>query len=130
MRPSETGKRHTRLLRRVKDAAIVLVLSVALMIGVELFLRTFFPQRLDGTSIQGQRFSMRDPQIGMRYVPGAHWHFTHPEYTEDFAEIYRESVAALPVEPVPEARDRIERLRRDANRAAAAGRRIGLGDLN
>ena len=29
--------------------------------------------------------------------------FTHPEYAEDFAEIYRESVAALPDEPVPEA---------------------------
>jgi len=55
--------------------------------------------------------------------------FTHPEYAEDFAEIYRESVAALPDEPVPEARQHIERLRREANRAAAAGKRIGLDDL-
>ena len=55
--------------------------------------------------------------------------FTHPEYAEDFAEIYRDSVAALPDEPVPEARQHIERLRRQANRAAAAGRRIGLDDL-
>ena len=55
--------------------------------------------------------------------------FTHPEYAEDFTEIYRESVAALPNEPVPEARQHIERLRREANRAAAAGRRIGLDDL-
>jgi len=55
--------------------------------------------------------------------------FTHPEYAEDFAEIYRASVAALPDEPVPEARQHIERLRREANRAAAAGKRIGLDDL-
>jgi NAD(P)-dependent dehydrogenase (short-subunit alcohol dehydrogenase family) len=55
--------------------------------------------------------------------------FTHPEYAEDFAEIHRDSVAALPNEPVPEARQRIEQLRRAANRAAAAGKRIGLDDL-
>ena len=55
--------------------------------------------------------------------------FTHPEYAGDFAEIYRESVAALPDEPVPQARANIERLRREANRAAAAGKRIGLDDL-
>jgi NAD(P)-dependent dehydrogenase (short-subunit alcohol dehydrogenase family) len=55
--------------------------------------------------------------------------FTHPEFGEDFEEIYRTSLAALPVEPVPEGRRHIERLRRAANRAAAAGKRIGLGDL-
>jgi short-subunit dehydrogenase len=55
--------------------------------------------------------------------------FTHPEFVEDFAEIYRDSVAALPNEPAPEARLHIERLRREANRAAAAGKVIGLGDL-
>jgi len=55
--------------------------------------------------------------------------FTHPEFAEDFAEIYRDSVAALPDEPVPEGRQKIERLRRAANRAAAGGRQIGLKDL-
>ena len=55
--------------------------------------------------------------------------FTHPEYAEDFAEIYHDSVAALPNEPVPEGRQHIEHLRRAANRAAAAGKRIGLDDL-
>jgi len=55
--------------------------------------------------------------------------FTHPEFTEDFTEIYESSVAALPDEPVPEGRVHIERLRRAANRAAAAGKRIGLTDL-
>ena len=55
--------------------------------------------------------------------------FTHPEFADDFAEIYRSSVAGLPVEPVPEGRQNIERLRREANRAAVAGKRIGLGDL-
>jgi NAD(P)-dependent dehydrogenase (short-subunit alcohol dehydrogenase family) len=55
--------------------------------------------------------------------------FTHPEFAHDFAEIYQASIAALPQEPVPEGRLQIERLRRAANRAAAAGKRINLGDL-
>jgi len=55
--------------------------------------------------------------------------FTHPEYADDFAEIYRTCVEALPKEPVPEGRQHIERLRREANRAAAAGKHISLGDL-
>jgi NAD(P)-dependent dehydrogenase (short-subunit alcohol dehydrogenase family) len=55
--------------------------------------------------------------------------FTHPEFADDFAEIYQASIAALPQEPVPEGRLQIERLRRAANRAAAAGKRISLGDL-
>ncbi|HSI18953.1 MAG TPA: SDR family oxidoreductase [Sphingomonas sp.] len=55
--------------------------------------------------------------------------FTHPEFAEDFREIYQASLAALPDEPVPESRQQIERLRREAARAAAAGRVIGLTDL-
>jgi NAD(P)-dependent dehydrogenase (short-subunit alcohol dehydrogenase family) len=55
--------------------------------------------------------------------------FTHPEFAEDFAQIYRDCVAALPNEPAPDARLHIERLRREANRAAATGRVIGLEDL-
>jgi NAD(P)-dependent dehydrogenase (short-subunit alcohol dehydrogenase family) len=54
---------------------------------------------------------------------------THPEFADDFAEIYRSSIAALPQEAVPEGRLQIERLRRAANRAAAAGKRIKLEDL-
>ena len=54
---------------------------------------------------------------------------THPEFADDFAEICRTSIEALPQEPVPEGRQHIERLRREANRAAAAGRHISLGDL-
>lgn len=55
--------------------------------------------------------------------------FTHPEFAEDFREIYEASVAALPDEPVPEGRLAIERLRREAGKAAEAGHTIGLGDL-
>ena len=55
--------------------------------------------------------------------------FTHPEFNEDFLEIYKSSVAALPDEPTPEGRLHIERLRRAANSAAAAGKVIGLKDL-
>jgi len=55
--------------------------------------------------------------------------FTHPEFAQDFDEIHRASLAALPREPVPAGRQRIERLRRAAMRAAAEGRQIGLDDL-
>jgi NAD(P)-dependent dehydrogenase (short-subunit alcohol dehydrogenase family) len=55
--------------------------------------------------------------------------FTHPEFAEDFEEIYRDSLAALPDEVAPEGRLHIEGLRREANRAAAGGQTIGLGDL-
>jgi len=54
---------------------------------------------------------------------------THPDHREDFEEIYRWMVDALPDEPVPEGRAEIERLRREANRTAEAGIRIGLDDL-
>jgi len=55
--------------------------------------------------------------------------FTHPEFAEDFDEIHRASRAALPQEPVPEGRLRIERLRRAAARTASEGKQIGLEDL-
>ena len=54
---------------------------------------------------------------------------THPEFAEDFEEIYRTSLDALPKEEAPEGRLHIERLRRAANRAAADGKVIGLDDL-
>ncbi len=54
---------------------------------------------------------------------------THPDHGEDIEEIYRSTMAALPDEPIPEGRAEIERLRREANRAADAGMLIGLGDL-
>ena len=55
--------------------------------------------------------------------------FTHPEFAEDFDEIHRACRAALPQEPVPEGRQRIERLRRAAMSAAASGQQISLDDL-
>jgi hypothetical protein len=54
---------------------------------------------------------------------------THPDHAEDIEEIYRTTMAALPDEPIPEGRAEIEALRRAANRAAAAGQVIALGDL-
>jgi NAD(P)-dependent dehydrogenase (short-subunit alcohol dehydrogenase family) len=54
---------------------------------------------------------------------------THPEFADDFMEIYQASIAALPQETAPEGRLEIERLRRAAGRDAAAGKRIKLGDL-
>lgn len=54
---------------------------------------------------------------------------THPEHGPDFKEIYEATMAALPDEPAPEGRLEIERLRREANRAAASGKKINLDDL-
>jgi NAD(P)-dependent dehydrogenase (short-subunit alcohol dehydrogenase family) len=54
---------------------------------------------------------------------------SHPEHGEDILEIYETTMAALPQEEASEGRLHIERLRREANRAAAAGSRIGLADL-
>jgi NAD(P)-dependent dehydrogenase (short-subunit alcohol dehydrogenase family) len=55
--------------------------------------------------------------------------FTHPEFADDFREIYETAIASLPDEAAPERRMQIEAMRRAANRAAAAGAIIGLGDL-
>jgi NAD(P)-dependent dehydrogenase (short-subunit alcohol dehydrogenase family) len=54
---------------------------------------------------------------------------THPDHREDIDAIYRTTLAALPDEEIPEGRLEIERLRREANRAAEAGMKIGIGDL-
>lgn len=54
---------------------------------------------------------------------------THPDHAEDIEQIYRDTLAALPDEPIPAGRAEIEKLRRDANRAAEAGNIISLGDL-
>ncbi len=55
--------------------------------------------------------------------------FTHPEFAEDFRDIYEESLAALPDEPAPNERLAVERQRRAANKAALEGAKIGLADL-
>lgn len=54
---------------------------------------------------------------------------THPEFQDDFREIYEKSVAALPQEEAPPERLHIERLRREAMKAAEAGQIIRLDDL-
>lgn len=54
---------------------------------------------------------------------------THPEFAEDFREIYAASLAALPQEEAPPARLEIERLRRAAMAQAQAGIKVGLADL-
>ncbi|MDE2561452.1 MAG: SDR family oxidoreductase [Sphingomonadales bacterium] len=56
--------------------------------------------------------------------------FTHPEFAEDFKAIYEDSLAALPDEEAPPERLEVERMRREANRAALAGKVISLDDLS
>ncbi|HWJ71307.1 MAG TPA: SDR family oxidoreductase [Sphingobium sp.] len=55
--------------------------------------------------------------------------FTHPEFAEDFKDIYETSLAALPDEVAPPERLEVERLRRAANKAALAGATISINDL-
>lgn len=54
---------------------------------------------------------------------------THPEFADDFREIYEASVAALPDEQAPPERLAIERMRREAMQAAESGKVIHLVDL-
>jgi NAD(P)-dependent dehydrogenase (short-subunit alcohol dehydrogenase family) len=76
-----------------------------------------------------------DPhEAGRRIVAGMSENhspiFTHPEFAEDFKAIYAESLAALPDEEAPPERLEVERMRREANRAALAGKTISIGDLS
>ena len=75
-----------------------------------------------------------DPEeVGAKTVAGIRENkpliLSHPEHREDIEEIYHATIAALPAETPSEGRLHIERLRREANRAAAEGALIGLGDL-
>jgi short-subunit dehydrogenase len=56
--------------------------------------------------------------------------FTHPEFAEDFKDIYETSLAALPNEEAPPERLEVERLRRAANKAALEGAKISINDLS
>jgi NAD(P)-dependent dehydrogenase (short-subunit alcohol dehydrogenase family) len=83
----------------------------------------------------GQAFEAgMDPlEVGEKTLAGMNENrgliFTHPEFAEDFDEIHQASLDALPRETAPKGRLQIERLRRAANRAAARGKRVSLGDL-
>jgi lysophospholipase L1-like esterase len=59
--------------------------SIALIAVLEGTLRVFFPQTLVPTAVRGKHFSVLDPTLGMRYVPGAVYRFRHPEYTVEYA---------------------------------------------
>lgn len=95
----------------------------------------FAPVDKDELEHFGKAFEVgMDPlEVGEKILAGMRENrgliFTHPEYKEDFREIYEESLAALPDEEAPPERLEIERLRREANRAASKGRKIGLDDL-
>lgn len=83
-----------------------------------------------GTAFQA---GMDPHEAGRRIVAGMDENrgliFTHPEFAEDFKAIYEESIAALPDDEAPPERLEIERLRREANRAALAGKTISIADL-
>jgi short-subunit dehydrogenase len=76
---------------------------------------------------------MEPLEVGQKTLAGIRTNaaliLTHSEFAQDFEEIYHTSLSALPDEQAPEGRLQIERFRREANRAAAAGQMIGLADL-
>ncbi len=79
-------------------------MSIALIAALELTFRLFFPQTLVPTPIQGERFSVPDTNLGMRYVPGAVWRFRHPEYTVEYAinaEGFRRPTSPAAQAPTP-----------------------------
>src|ERR1700761_4394598 len=76
----------------------------------------------------------KDPlEVGEKILAGmdanAGLIFTHPEFAEDFKDIYEPSLAALPDEPVPPERLEVERKRREAAKAALEGAKISINDL-
>jgi NAD(P)-dependent dehydrogenase (short-subunit alcohol dehydrogenase family) len=81
----------------------------------------------------GFDLGMDPAEVGEKTVQGIYENrgliLTHPEHGEDIREIYETTMAALPAGGVPEGRLHIERLRREANKAAASGAKIALGDL-
>jgi NAD(P)-dependent dehydrogenase (short-subunit alcohol dehydrogenase family) len=81
----------------------------------------------------GFDLGMDPEEVGEKTVQGIRENrgliLTHPEHGEDIQEIYETTMAALPAGDVPEGRLHIERLRREANKAAAGGAKIALGDL-
>ncbi|MEO0033676.1 MAG: hypothetical protein RIS94_3434, partial [Pseudomonadota bacterium] len=76
---------------------------------------------------------MSQDEVGERVLAGIRandlYILTHPEFADDFREIYEASLAALPDEEAPPARLHIERLRREAIKAAQEGQIIRLDDL-
>jgi len=74
-----------RVRRWINDALIIVGISIGIILVCEVFLRVLFPQNLVGKSISGKRFSVRDKVLGMRYIPGAIWRFTHPEYEAEYS---------------------------------------------
>jgi NAD(P)-dependent dehydrogenase (short-subunit alcohol dehydrogenase family) len=82
----------------------------------------FAPADPDELARFGEAFAVgMDPlEVGEKTLAGMRENraviFTHPEFAEDFDEIHQACLAALPEEPVPEGRLRIERLRRAAMR--------------
>ncbi|MFV0644654.1 MAG: SDR family oxidoreductase [Sphingomonadaceae bacterium] len=83
-----------------------------------------------GTAFQA---GMDPHEAGRRILAGMDGNraliFTHPEFAEDFKDIYQKSLAALPDEEAPPERLEVERLRREANRAAEQGAVISINDL-
>jgi NAD(P)-dependent dehydrogenase (short-subunit alcohol dehydrogenase family) len=81
----------------------------------------------------GFDLGMDPEEVGEKTVQGIRENrgliLTHPEHGEDIREIYEATMAALPIGEVPVGRLHIERLRREANKAAASGAKIVLGDL-
>ena len=77
-------------------------MSVLLIVLLEGTLRAFFPQTLVPTAVRGDRFSVPDPALGMRYVPRAIYRFRHPEYKVEYAineEGFRTAASGTPRPP-------------------------------
>jgi hypothetical protein len=72
-------------IRRALALALGLGFTLLLAGGLELALRTLFPQKLRGFPIEGQRFNYRDRAGAMRLVPLARWRFVHPEFDVEYA---------------------------------------------
>lgn len=74
-----------RLKKLLVDGAIIGGMTIALIAAAEAFLRIFLPQNVTVNYLAGERFSVPDDVLGVRYVPGSRVRVSNPEYTVEYA---------------------------------------------
>ena len=85
----------SRTLSRFRDALLILAISVALLIVLEMAVRLFLPQEYRTTSINGLAAGLSDSILGHLNQPGAHVILHGPEFSVEYlvgSEGFRDEV--------------------------------------
>lgn len=79
--PSQTG---SSFLQWIRDAAIILAVTLALSCAIEFAVRTFAPQNLRTTFVNGRTLGTKDSVLGHVNTPGAVAKVTGPEFSVEY----------------------------------------------